>query len=333
MNVKLATKKMLGYFVNAFSLIEIISRNRPKSIVLGYHRILPETSNQLSFCLPGMYVTSDTFKRHISFMRKHYKIVHLYDLITAPSADMRCAITFDDGWLDNYLFALPILREHNVPATIFISTGFVNDQEWPWPDRIMYYVRTAGEAGIINIINVCYNNLGLNSVKPCHSMLDAITEIKRLPHSDIIRLMTQVDSYFSELYKELKKTSPALSWENILEMSDYGIDFGLHSHGHIIANEATPTSQIEQDYFTSAEIFASKFGKPPTLFAYPNGNYNNDVIQILSKMNINFSVTTEAGCFSDNNPMAIKRILLHNDVSSTEELLAYKLITSAYFGG
>jgi hypothetical protein len=191
----------------------------------------------------------------------------------------------------------------------------------------------SSETEVIGIMNKCGKELEIIFTTPCLSILGMIAEIKRFSHSQISQLMALVDSCLSQLHAELHKTCPALSWENIREMSDFGIEYGLHSHRHIIANDATPVSLIELDYLTAAKIFMAELGKQPTLFAYPNGDYNNDVIQILNRMNINCSVTTEAGYYRDQSPMTIKRILLHNDISSTEDLLNYRLITSVCFNG
>ena len=61
---------------------------------------------------------------HIRYLRAHYDVVPLEDLISTGS-DNACAITFDDGWRDNYVTAFPILRAHGVPATIFLATNLV----------------------------------------------------------------------------------------------------------------------------------------------------------------------------------------------------------------
>ena len=52
-------------------------------------------------------------------------------------------ITFDDGYLDNYEIAYPILRSHGAQGVFFLATGMVGSCEIPWWDRIAYLVKTA----------------------------------------------------------------------------------------------------------------------------------------------------------------------------------------------
>ena len=79
----------------------------------------------------GFYPETSTsdFEKQIFHLAKNYKIISLdkiVDRIKNRRSLRRCvAITFDDGFRDNYEIAYPILKKYNVPATIFLTTGYM----------------------------------------------------------------------------------------------------------------------------------------------------------------------------------------------------------------
>lgn len=99
-------------------------------IILAYHRVtrLPSDPHQIA-------VTPDNFRAHIDYLRQHCQCVRLEDDwagLRAPAV----AVTFDDGYADNLLQALPILEAAGVPATFFISTGHLGTRTEFWSDEL-----------------------------------------------------------------------------------------------------------------------------------------------------------------------------------------------------
>jgi peptidoglycan/xylan/chitin deacetylase (PgdA/CDA1 family) len=80
-----------------------------------------------------MTVGLEDFERQIRFLKKHYNILHPAELYgwlhgrDGAKGEKAVLITFDDGYEDNYLNALPILKKYDCPAIFFISTGLIGN--------------------------------------------------------------------------------------------------------------------------------------------------------------------------------------------------------------
>ncbi len=101
-----------------------------KTIVssLYYHRVT-------DICQDGMTTGISLFEKQIRFLKKHYTIITLFELqeiLDKKNHPFRCKkcclITFDDGYEDNYINALPVLKKYGCPATFFISTGMIDNE-------------------------------------------------------------------------------------------------------------------------------------------------------------------------------------------------------------
>src|SRR5581483_9637650 len=124
-----------------------LGRLRGRAVILGYHRVLAPGDLGREFVQPGMYVEAGEFAAHVRYLLRHFRVLALEDLLARWAAGdwdpaaRYCAITFDDGWRDNYVHAFPVLRALGVPATIFVATAFVGTPERFWTDILAACLR------------------------------------------------------------------------------------------------------------------------------------------------------------------------------------------------
>lgn len=105
----------------------VLARSSPEDypFILMYHRVI--RVNELEYPPePGLWVDAGTFEKQIEFLSERRNIVPVSHISEAlkhgKSLPKRaCAVTFDDGWLDNYTNALPVLQSYSIPATIFLA--------------------------------------------------------------------------------------------------------------------------------------------------------------------------------------------------------------------
>lgn len=128
--MKLFLRKAGGAALHKSGLLEAKLRNStPRYRILMYHRVIdPE---RLPAPLdPGMYVRPATFRMHLEELTKRYEVIPLEDIFRCVESGNDFskpvfALTFDDGWKDNFDFAFPLLKEFKVPATVFLPTNVI----------------------------------------------------------------------------------------------------------------------------------------------------------------------------------------------------------------
>ena len=137
-------RKSLAKILLASGIVEheITVHAGKKYLILMYHRILIKETD-VPAIQPGMYVLAETFKLHLDLLSNHFKICPLsslkdFFLFEKYKRKPICFITFDDGWLDFYEVAYPILKKYGAHATVFLPTGFIGTKKWFWPDRMLH---------------------------------------------------------------------------------------------------------------------------------------------------------------------------------------------------
>ena len=126
-----------------------------------YHRVLPKGDPRLNSEEPGMYVSPDTLDMHLDELAKFTTFIRIEDWLNLSESKqlkdtLYCAITFDDGWADNYEFAMPLLKKYKAPATIFLATNYINSKTTFWPERLY---------GLLNHLEGDYNPKLLTGLK------------------------------------------------------------------------------------------------------------------------------------------------------------------------
>ena len=130
--MKSSVKRLLGHGLFASHLDALLLRNA--AVIVAFHRIQQaDRSDSLS-------IDVDTFERHCRFYQRHFQVVPLRELVYrithGQPIDRHLAITFDDGYRDNFVNARPVLEKLGLPATFFIVTEWMGTSVVPWWDEV-----------------------------------------------------------------------------------------------------------------------------------------------------------------------------------------------------
>lgn len=330
-------KKALALLLQASGWFSLRSRSvlNNSAFILMYHRVLPKEDARGGRIpvQPGMYVTPESFRVHLSWLSNQYSILSLTELAgrLASGQDIsRCVVlTFDDGWADNYRYAYPLLKEYNSPATIFLASGFIGTVRRFWPEEIGWaaFAVSAGRFDVSlfpgPLADMMQTEMTSRS-KPLEVVDRMIAEIKTW---DEDRRTTVAESCAA--IRETKDgcgESLLMSWDEAREMSASGlVDFGSHTVSHALLDQL-PGERVRRELEESAERICGEIGSPVELFAYPNGNYDSTVLSMLPGIGIKVAVTTRHGFVRpDSSLLELPRIAIHEDVGHTPALFKWRL--------
>ena len=120
------------------SLLKRISKNdRNQAVVLMYHRICSEAVDPWGLC-----VSKENFESQLSMLKQNFRVVSMSGMLDSLGKNelqhRSVAISFDDGYADNFLSAKPLLEKYDLPATFFVPTYFTGSNNLFWWDELAY---------------------------------------------------------------------------------------------------------------------------------------------------------------------------------------------------
>ncbi len=292
---KSAIGKILLQF-NAFAPFRFF--NRDKLLVLVYHRF--SNGEEIG------KTSATVFRRHLDYLVRHYRVVSLTEAVSRVSALQKLSgreavITIDDGYHDFYDIAFPILREYNVPATVYAVTGFVEGHCWIWTDIARYVSLSASNADLEIEINGTMVKRSLNGPGSRLAAAGAVNQVlKKLSDQEKDRELER----FAQIMKvEVPDRPPpefgSFTWDQAREMASAGIEIGSHTVSHPILTNVDAerlTSELED----SKIIIQREIGTNTVHFCYPNGDYAERERNAVEQAGYASAVSTEIRLCSDS---------------------------------
>lgn len=313
-----------------------ISRLRGKAIVLMYHRVLlPEEANQC-FSHPGIVVSRNTFKLHIEFLNTHFTPLTLEQferhlLSGEPFPRGACLITFDDGWIDNYSNALPILNELSTPAVVFTATDYIGSDSAFWQERLGHLIYKTVLLGfgteILQDHGILFSNT--QNERELRSEIASIVDwYRKQPYESVFSLIADLEEVLrlGGYHAEVVPYDRFMSWEHIDSLVESGISVESHSCSHRILTRLDPQS-LDSELEASRRILQDHLGHEIKAIAYPNGDFNKSVREKVSKYGFRLAFTTQEG-FADltTDNLLIPRINMHESATSTTALFLCRIL-------
>jgi len=296
MNTNLLIKRSIKSLTSAAGIKAGFPQPVPGSVnILAYHRVVADITKAEKEAIYGIVVSSATFRRHCELLRKSFDVVSLetarYFLdgerkVVRPLA----VITFDDGYLDFYEEAFPILNELGLPATVFLPTDFIGQTKPLAHDRIYWLVKQAFENSVS--ISAALHRAGMTKFAGEKDVLKLTDLIVFLPDELREKVIFEMEKELGSRFQKYPSEYQLLDWEMVREMSRKGISFGVHTANHVVL-PLENDSRMETEIVESKRELERRLGEKVDSFAYPNGEYNPKVRNLIAEAGYKIAVTTE----------------------------------------
>ena len=309
------------YRANFFEVQRFYRRN--KINILMYHRFSEKPE---PFKLNGA-----DFEKQLNFLRKKFNPIHLSTYATAlvGKTDLppnSVILTIDDGYLDNYEIAYPLLKKYGVPATIFLATHFVDQHEWLWPLKLLYILQNTAKKQFNLVLDGRNRRFDVETFQAWHGTQLAIFNYLRIMEHK------EKNQFLIDLASELAVDVPEktcgdflpMTWAQIREMHRNGVEFGSHTCTHPILSRQDGAA-IHYETAASKKLIENRLQAPVDSFCYPNGqpeDYNGQVIDAVKKAGYRCAVTTVSGSNNATNSRPYE--LMRKGLGRTSEYEIYR---------
>lgn len=308
--------------------LDNIDINREGVLVLLYHRVTKIDNDFWKIATPP-----ELFEKEIAYLKSNYHILNLKD-DWSKADEKSVVITFDDGYVDNYRNAIPILEKYNVPATFYVCTGNIGGKEEFWWDKLVRIVfgsllekiELYGET--ISISNYEGKSIAINTI---HDVLKRLTGEERI--NELIKLASKFRSSIEE-----SDENRTITYDELKEMDKSPlVNIGGHtvSHGCMASLSA---KDAKKEIFESKEKIERIIGHEILDFSYPFGGIADRgefAPPFLEEAGYKTVATTAAGVIKKGriDKKEIMRNTVSSDVKSLEDFIKFLDLTYAMSDG
>jgi len=290
---------------------------RRQTVFLMYHGVRPDDEPMQAWTLAPV----SSFREQMTFLSRRFECMSIDDALARDGDDARrpgAVVTFDDGYRNLLVTALPILHEFGIPATAYIATRSLADRTLFWHDVILLAAHRSGAArvdlrGIADPLRVY--SLGAEGEQWYDAVAAIWEDVKRSEPTLRDEIVDRIVDRFMqadgaspfEIEVEGNVLTP-LSADEIVRFADEPlITIGSHTDCHGLLDRMS-CADADRSIRRSKSILEDVTGREIRHFSYPNGNYNDAVVHAVEDAGFVSAVTTRPGYHRPHdNPYEIRR--------------------------
>ena len=282
-------------------------RSGPRLIILYYHQ-----------------ASRGDLRSHWLYLRRHYRILHLETALEelymshkkeVQRKDRRAllALTFDDGYYDNYTHAFPLACELQIPITIFLIPGYMESgSSFWWISRLIRLARVDR----VTLEGRTYHLDHQEERKALAQVIDA--------RFSFGTSSTEREEFLASLYKILavpssvvlkEEPAPLLTWTQVREMQESGwVSFGAHTVHHPDLGNLVDPAEAQREVGECRTALEQQLGYPVHIFAYPFGRIGDNGLCAVKQAGYDWAVTIIPGVNTRrSDPYLLRRRNMDNN--------------------
>ena len=268
--------------------------------VLMYHTLSGDQEPQAAWTA----VRTSDFLRQVEWLRKRYCIVSLEEALLGAVGNVeapKVVLTFDDGEAGLHRLLLPMIERESLPVTVYVATEQVESGRPYWFDRLINAAQVGKSAKISLPDGLTVKLLPVDERGAWKSIAKILAYLKALDAparevltSDLAHRLRAVP---------LRKVTPLrpLNRHELAELAaSPWVTIGAHTHGHELLNQIEPEvarATIE----TSRRLLEDWTGRQVDHFAYPNGNHNPLLVEMVRDLGFRSAMSTRHGVWSERS--------------------------------
>jgi peptidoglycan/xylan/chitin deacetylase (PgdA/CDA1 family) len=269
-----------------------------------------------------LFIRKELFHRRIKYLRcKRYPIVPLGEAVESLAQGRLppCAtvVTMDDGWEGVYSVALPIIKEFNIPVTLYVPTFYI---EHPMPvfTVTLSYLFWRTRARRVELPR----GLGSFALNSEAEQAEAVAQElgASLPAADRLKFLKEMAEALGVSFEDIETQHlfRAVDEQQLRQLADAGVDIQLHSHRHEWSIHDSRTA-VESEITENRRFLENVVSHPLEHFCYPSGIHGSHQGEWLAALGVKSATTIEPGLnYPDTPRFALRRLVDGHPVSDIE---------------
>ncbi len=262
--------------------------------ILLYHGVFKKKSKGVAN-FSGKHLFIDNFYNQMKVIKENYNILSINEIVELKKNKLKwgensVAVTFDDGFKNNYKYALPILEELKIPTVFYICAGMIGSSHMFWVDIIEDCINRSKKKYIFLKLDKNYKFNILNKdekIKTINKIKFYCKKIKNKIKNEVIQNLIEETNVIPDL--DVDENYQIMNWNELKEISKNELfTIGGHTLYHDIMT-SNPLSVIEKDIELTVKLLEFNLSEKIKHFSYPEGqeyHYNSKIINKLKKNNI-----------------------------------------------